>query len=152
MGDLAKNLSRHEIACSCDCGFDPAVKKLTGMIQATVDHFQDRLDAEGLGGKVALQVTSGARCLEHNEDVQKEAARKNGGVYKPHTSRSLHMSGLAMDIKLFIKMPDGSRTQIPPCSIFNVQCSMWPDRYGFIQYETFNHADIRPIPYHKRKA
>lgn len=122
------------------------------MIQATVDHFQALADTEGLGGRVILKVTGGSRCKEHNEDVQKEAARRSGGVYKPYTSRSLHMRGLAMDFKLFIKRSDGSQIQITPCSIFNIQCSMWPDSYGFIQYETFNHADVRQVPYHKRKA
>lgn len=58
MGDLTKNLSRHEFACKCGCGFDTADIETVAVIQDVCDHFE-----------CGVIITSGCRCEDHNKAV-----------------------------------------------------------------------------------
>ena len=40
MGDLTSNLSRHEFACECGCGFDTVDFELVTVIQKACNHFE----------------------------------------------------------------------------------------------------------------
>jgi uncharacterized protein YcbK (DUF882 family) len=74
-GDLSKNLSRHEFACKCGCGFDTVDVETLTVIQDACDHFDCR-----------VLITSGCRCVEHNKKV--------GGA-----KGSKHLQGRAADCK-----------------------------------------------------
>lgn len=76
MGDLSKNLSRHEFACKCGCGFDTVDVGLVYIVQAVRDHF----------GR-PVTINSGCRCPEHNLKVTKNPK-----------SKSQHLIGRAADI------------------------------------------------------
>ena len=74
MGDLTKNLSRHEMECSCGCGLDTMDWETLEVVQDACDHF----DAK-------VTVNSGCRCEEYNSRI--------GG-----SSNSQHTKCRAMDI------------------------------------------------------
>ena len=75
MGDLTKNLSRHEFRCQCGvCEFRAADFELVKILQSVVDHFQAD----------HIFITSGIRCEDHNAQV--------GGAVD-----SQHVKGLAAD-------------------------------------------------------
>ena len=76
MGDLTKNLSRHEFACKCGCGFDTMDWETVTLVQALCDRFNTK-----------VLVHSGCRCTTYN--------RKVGGA-----KDSQHIKGRAMDISL----------------------------------------------------
>lgn len=57
MGDISKNLSRHEFACQCGCGFDTVDFELVNVIQAGCDYFD-----------TTVHINSGCRCDEHNKN------------------------------------------------------------------------------------
>lgn len=58
MGNISKNLSRHEFACKCECGLDTVDYATVAVIQDVCDHF---------GCKVTIN--SGCRCDKHNASV-----------------------------------------------------------------------------------
>jgi uncharacterized protein YcbK (DUF882 family) len=87
MGDLTKNLSRHEFACQCGCGFDTVDHDLPGILQEVADHFLELADRNTVL-RVMIDIKSGNRCEAHN--------LAEGG-----SSKSRHMWGRAADFKLF---------------------------------------------------
>lgn len=125
MGDLTRNISRHELMCRCgNCRYtidekDPIVQ----IIQKTCDYFAKVYSVK----KVALQVTSAARCWGHNEKV--------GG-----SDGSYHLRGRAMDIKIFIDLNE----QVKPKLVYKYLDRMFPEKLGLGKYETFTHVDTRP--------
>ena len=78
MGDLTGNLSRHEFACKCGCGFDTADVELVQIIQEVCFFFES-----------SVIINSGCRCASHNKN-------EGGGV------NSQHLKGRAADC-VFIK-------------------------------------------------
>ena len=58
MGDLTKNLSRHEFACKCGCGMDQIDYELIVVIQDACDYFEK-----------PVTINSGNRCIFHNKVV-----------------------------------------------------------------------------------
>ena len=81
MGDISRNLSRHEFACQCGCGFDTVDFGLPPAIQGAVDRFQDKYPDK----KISVIINSGSRCEKHNKAV--------GG-----SDKSQHLFGKAADI------------------------------------------------------
>lgn len=73
MGDLTHNLSRHEFACQCGCGFDTVDYELVKVIQRMCDYLE-----------TTVTINSGCRCQKHN--------RKIGGSLV-----SQHLQGRAAD-------------------------------------------------------
>jgi uncharacterized protein YcbK (DUF882 family) len=71
---LSVNLTRHEIACKCGCGFDDIVPGMVNTFQALRDFI----------GKPII-INSGCRCPAHN-------AKVNGAA------NSGHITGQALDI------------------------------------------------------
>lgn len=131
MGDLTKNLSRSEFACECGCGFDTADFELVNMMQDCVDHF-----SRVLGTSIRIQITGPNRCVEHNEEVQKEY----NPDYVPYSSKTQHMYGRADDFKLFIRV---SGEQIDPDMIAEYLETKYPGRFGIGRYSNRTHADSR---------
>ena len=143
MGDIRRNISRSEMACQCGCGFDTCDTELMDVLQAVVDHFQEKIGREG---RVILSITGPNRCYLHNEEVQREYFAKAGKVYEAGSSRSQHVLGKAADYKLFIRWyGSGTRTQISPKEIDDVMKEKWSDKYGFGLYSNRNHADVRAV-------
>lgn len=81
MGNLTNNLSRHEFACKCGCGFDSIDYETVKIIQETCDHFDSR-----------VTINSGCRCKRHNQMV-------GGG------EKSQHLLGRAGDCRFWEVTP-----------------------------------------------
>jgi uncharacterized protein YcbK (DUF882 family) len=76
MGDVSRNFSRSEFSCQCGCGFDSVDVELLEVLQNLRDYFGE-----------AITITSGNRCVPHNEFV--------GGA-----KASFHTKGMAADVKV----------------------------------------------------
>ena len=126
MGSLSTNLSRHEMACRCGCGFNTVDVLLVEMIQRIVDAFKTRY------GWVSLEVTGPNRCAKHNHRI--------GGA-----PNSLHKEAKAMDFRLWMKYDHGGdRYQIEPQEVYDFIDTSWPDTFGVGIYDDRVHFDVRP--------
>ncbi len=118
MGDLTKNISRHEVACKCNkCSFQTIDFEVVQIVQEACTHFEKVLGVD----KVFLGINSAARCAIHNKKV--------GG--KP---RSQHKFGTAMDIRIH---------GITPAVLYDYFQNKYPDRLGLGLYGSFVHVDTR---------
>lgn len=120
MGDLTKNISRHEIACQCGCGEDTIDWEVVHIVQSVANHFAF------LRGKVrvVVRILSGCRCKTHNEN--------EGGA-----EDSMHLEGKAIDFAI-----DG----VHPHVVYDYLNREFPDRLGLGRYASFTHVDVRPGP------
>jgi len=133
MGDLTKNLSRHEIACRCGCGFDTIDYKTVSLIQEYADHLEKIYNT-----KVIVDIRGGNRCKEHNEFVQK----KYNPNYVPYSSNSRHMEAGAVDVKFFI-IVRGNKQQKDPKEVNEYFDKKYPNSLGLGIYYNRNHIDRR---------
>lgn len=120
MGDLTRNLSRHEFQCRCvDCTHAVPVAdyELVQAIQAACDHFSSEK-----GERVACMIGSANRCARHNDSV--------GGV-----PESQHVRFLAADVTI-----RGVTTD----ELYDYFESISGDRWGLGKYKTHVHIDVRP--------
>ncbi|AHI61226.1 K1E myramoyl peptidase [Vibrio phage SHOU24] len=131
MGDLTKNISRHEVACKCDGRFGPCNAQTMDwetiqVVQEACDHFAKKL---GLN-KVTLIINSGCRCQPYNDKPKSE-----GGVGA--TKGSYHKLFCALDHKI---------TQITPKELYEYYIEKYPGKYGIALYSKsgFVHLDSRP--------
>ena len=83
MGNLSKNLSRHEFACKCGCGCNTVDFELVGVIQDVCDHFN-----------CTVEITSGHRCFKHNRTPEVGS-----------NDNSMHPQGRAGDCKFKFTSP-----------------------------------------------
>ncbi len=126
MGDLSPNLSRHEMACHCGCGFDTADIELVGVLQGTCDHFR-----HDMGYKVIIVVTGPNRCRKHNKE--------EGGA-----DESQHIYARAADFQIFI-IKHGVKEQIPPKVVYDYLDGKYPGKYGLGLYSNRCHSDTRTV-------
>ena len=136
MGDLTKNLSRHEFECNpkeCGCGFDTVDFVLVNMIQDSCDYF-----AEKYNSKISVSITGGNRCVDQNERVQKRA----NPDYIPFSSKSTHQEAKAADHKHYY-YADGIKIQIDPKEVYDYYDKKYPDSKGIGLYHNRVHADSR---------
>lgn len=133
MGNLTKNLSRHEIACRCGCGLDTIDFKTVSLIQEYADYL-----AEEYNTKVIVDIRGGNRCLEHNEFVQK----KYNPNYIPYSSKSTHKDCNAVDVKFWIVVR-GEKVQIDPVEVNDYFDKKYPNSLGLGIYHNRNHIDRR---------
>lgn len=117
MGDLTKNISRHELACKCGCGFDTMDWETIEVIQDVCDYFAGKLQVP----KVVLSINSAARCLDYNRKVGSK-------------DTSQHVKGRALDVNI-----QGVSTQ----AIYDYLDQKYPSKYGIGLYSTFVHFDSR---------
>ncbi len=134
MGDLTKNISRHELSCRCGCGYDIADFETVNILQVTADYFGAVYQE-----KIIIDISGPNRCIEHNETVQK----KYNVNYVPYSSKSKHIDGGAVDFKLFRKALNGSKIQILPKVIHSHLDKKYPNRLGLGLYNNRNHMDPR---------
>lgn len=128
MGDLTKNISRHELECPCgECSVrilddEPVIQ----IVQECADDFAERLGVE----KLIVIVTSAARCFTYNR------SKKIGS-----NDNSQHPRCCAIDFQLF--MPK-TKDQIEPELINQYLIEKYPNSLGIGLYQSFNHVDTRP--------
>ena len=122
MGDLTRNISKHELCCKCpNCKVRiQDHEEIIQIVQYVCDHF-----AEYHGRSIRLEITSAARCREHNLTVGSN-------------DESQHIRCNAMDIKIF---SDGH--QIPPEKVYRYADKVFNFGYGIGNYQTFTHIDTR---------
>lgn len=120
MGNLSKNLSRHEMACRCGCGFDTVDFELVNCLQDCVDNF-----ALETGYKTHLIITGPNRCESRNMAA--------GGA-----AESQHVYGRAADFKL-----KANGEWIDPEEVYNYLHKKYPEKYGIGLYMNRVHFDTR---------
>jgi len=123
MGDLRKNTSRYEVACHCGCGLDSMDSETLDVVQDVCDHFAFEKDID----RVILNVTSGARCLEHNN---KPVSQGGAGS----SSGSQHPKCRAMDIQIH---------DVAIKDIHTYLVDKYQGKHGIGLYKTFIHIDTR---------
>ena len=107
---ISKHFKRVEFTCRCGCGFDTVDAELITVLE----------DLREWSGNYIL-VTSGCRCIAHNESV--------GG-----SELSQHVQARAADV-----MVCGKTSK----EVHDYLCERYPDKYGIGSYETFTHIDTR---------
>lgn len=117
MGDLTKNISRHELACKCGCGMDSMDWETILIVQGVCDHFEKKLGVV----RVTLSITSANRCESDNRRV-------NG------SKDSYHMKSRAMDISI-----RGVRAK----DVYRHLRQRYANLLGIGSYSTFTHIDTR---------
>jgi uncharacterized protein YcbK (DUF882 family) len=123
---LTKNLSRHEFACQCGCGFDAADIMLVTLLQEACDHFKEEYGAS----KASITITSGNRCAVHNAG--------EGGA-----ARSKHIFGIAADHRIKVVV-DGEHVTIPAEDLAEYYHSRYSDSLGIGMYPNGRvHLDVR---------
>lgn len=122
MGDLTKNLSRHEFACKCGCGFDTVDFELAHTIQESAYYFTA---VDGIN--VMIQITGPNRCVKHNAD--------EGGA-----DDSQHIYGRAADYKLFNRV---TGKQIDPDRVADYLEKNHSGSFGVGRYNNRTHLDTR---------
>lgn len=118
MGDLTKNISRHELRCKCgNCDYMTMDFETINIVQEACDHFAEKLKLD----KVTLLINSAHRCPIHNKNV--------GGAKK-----SKHLQGSAMDVRI---------KGVSPKDLYKYFDTKYPGRYGVGLYGSFTHIDSR---------
>ena len=134
MGDLTRNLSRHEFACKCGCGFDDINPLLPQLLQQAADYFMSQED-ESIVDRISIHINSGNRCPEHNES--------EGG-----SSKSRHMNGEAADFRFRYVMKERDSKgrlksrAVSPTAIANYLDKKYPNQYGIGWYNGRTHFDV----------
>ncbi len=119
MGDLTKNISRHELKCKCgECDCQSMDYETIIIVQDCCDHFAEKL---GLS-KVSVSISSAHRCKLHNTFV----GGKDG---------SKHLDAMALDFKI---------KGVSAKDQYLYLTNKYPDRYGIGMYSSFTHVDSRP--------
>ena len=119
MGDLTANLSRHEFACKCGCGFDTVDYELVIVLQETVDHYKEKYPEKNIW----IKINSGCRCKKHNTSV----------TGNPE-SKSQHLYGKAADFVI---------NDVHEDEVAEYLIKRYHDRYGIGRYTGRTHFDSR---------
>lgn len=117
MGDISDNLSRHEFACKCMCGFDTVDYELAQILQDIVDHFKEKYPDKDIW----IKINSGSRCKVHNASV-------GGG------SKSQHLKGRAADFVI---------NDVHADEVSEYLIIKYHDKYGIGRYAGRTHFDSR---------
>jgi uncharacterized protein YcbK (DUF882 family) len=116
MGDLTKNISRHEVSCRCGCGSDSIDAETIEVVQECCDHFSDIT-----GSRVVAAINSGNRCLGHNRSIGSRDS-------------SQHPKGRAIDFRI---------VNVDPADVYKYLDERYSGKYGVGNYPTFTHLDTR---------
>lgn len=127
MGDLTKNLSRKEFKCRCGCGWDTVDFELPLTIQAAADYFVEVYQAD----KAIVEITSGNRCLAHNEATPGAAPK------------SQHLFARAADHKIYLDF-GRERILVDTDELADYYHEQNPNRFGIGRYPNGRvHLDTR---------
>jgi len=126
MGDLSKNLSRHE--------FNSSDGKAIAVDFELVKALQDVTDAFARmsGRHVGIRITSAYRSPEVN------AKTKNA------SKRSFHLKGMAADFHLYFK---DNKRRINPKIVYDYLDNKYTGRFGVSLYINRVHFDVRTKPW-----
>lgn len=116
MGDLTKNISRYEIACPC-CGQNFIDYEVVKAVQLACDFFELYNNTY----KVVLKITSGNRCILHNQKVGSDIT-------------SQHLLGKAIDHKII---------GVDHKDLYQYYTDTYRNKFGIGLYESFVHLDCR---------
>lgn len=116
MGDLTPNISRHEVACNCGCGFDTIDYQTAIIVQEACDFFSAQI-----GRKCYLDINSGCRCFAWNDHI-------NGA------ENSQHLYGRALDHSI---------REVTTEELYLFYAGRFPLKYGIGRYKNFIHFDTR---------
>lgn len=136
MGDLTEHFSRSEFACQGDncCGHSsPVHRSLPNALEILRRRVSDHL-----GKDTPLIISSGFRCITHNEEVQKEYNRE----YKPFSSKSRHMLADAVDVMCPKGMSIGVFKRLAEPCLF-LEEAMYFGGIGI--YNNRLHLDLRDV-------
>ncbi len=123
MGNLTKNISRHELACSCGCGLDSMDWETINVVQECCDYAASVLHVD----KVVLYITSASRCYKYNR-----VPVEDGGPGSSDASQ--HPKCRAIDFEI---------AGVGPAHIYTYLDQKYPGKYGIGRYKTFTHLDTR---------
>jgi len=125
MGDLTKNISRHELICKCGaCSFTVLDhEEVIGIVQGACDYFAEKYQVD----RVKLVITSAARCTNHNKSIGSK-------------DNSMHARACAIDHQIFV-----DNVQIPTKEVAKYYDAHFGDRLGIGTYDSFVHVDSRNI-------
>lgn len=128
MGDLTKNISKHELICKCgNCSVTILPEEpIIQIVQDVCDYYAIEFNVD----KVTLIINRGASCYVYNRS-DKIGSNDN----------SQHPRACAIDFKILI----GRMIRVPPDLIHEYLEEKYPDSLGLGLYRSFNHVDTRPI-------
>lgn len=131
MGDITRNISRHEFACQCGCGSDTVDYELPFVLQRGLDYFNAIYPLKD----VKIHINSGTRCMFHNVKVggKPEEAGKPG-------SGSQHLYGRAADFYYYDKVTGEKLSDDETASFFE---DRYKDRFGIGRYVGRTHLDTK---------
>lgn len=130
MGNLTKNISRHELKCKCGkCNVTIQDHEL---IIAVVQNVCDVIAEKYSVDKVRLIVRSPARCYEYNR-----IPVIDGGPGS--NDESQHPRCNAIDVDIFV----GDNHRVPPKDVFEIADKMYPFAFGMGLYSWGVHIDCR---------
>ncbi len=118
---LSAHYDRSEFACKCGCGYDTVDTELLTLLNIVRNRFE-----------APVTINSGCRCVEHNEQVQKEV----NADYVPYSSKSQHLLGRAADIVV---------QGVVPSEVYAFINAHKPLSGGAGNYATFTHCDSRNL-------
>lgn len=123
MGDLTKNISRHELACSCGCGANSMDYETIMVVQESCDHFAKQLGID----KVVLSISSAHRCFKYNRlPISQGGPGSNDASQHP-----------------FARAIDYTIKGVSPAKVYAYLDNKYPTRYGMGKYKFFTHFDAR---------
>lgn len=128
MGDLSKNISRHEMECPC-CDFDTVDSQLVTLLQDVTDHFD-----------AYIIITGGNRCKKHNDQLRVDYELSDGKHGAKTAANSQHIYGRAADFKLY-RVTD--RQQVNPTLIYDYLNDKYPNSLGLGLYRNRVHVDTK---------
>lgn len=117
MSRVSKNISRHELACHCGCGFDSMDVETIKVVQDCCAHFEKELCCD----KVVLIVNSASRCFGYNSSIGSN-------------DNSQHPKARAIDFQI---------VGVSPQMIYSYLSEAHQNKYGIGLYQTFVHLDTR---------
>ena len=131
MGNVTKNISRHELECKCGkCNVRIQDHELViEVVQNICDVIAERYGVD----KVRLLILSPARCYEYNRiPVADDGPGSN--------DESQHPRCTAMDIDIFV-----GDERVPPSKVYEIANNMYPFGFGMGVYSWGLHIDCRSI-------
>jgi len=128
---LSKNFHSSEFACKCGQGCNADGTAISTELIAVLELIRAHFGYIAPGGEAKVVINSGHRCITHNRTVGK-------------SSSSQHLAATAADVVVLQKNIRGQWSPVPTALVHEWIRDMFPKRYGFGVYDTFNHIDVRP--------
>ena len=137
MGDISVRLNRRDFKCRCGrCEFQAVDAELLTDLEDLADEFQTK----HLASKCIINIESGCRCIDHNEAIQSKRNKR----YKPLTSKSYHLYGMAVDVWFELFDHREKSWKVDPGEVAAAAEKRWPASHGIGRNPTYTHIDVGP--------